>query len=60
MAAPVEEMAIELGSAIGITVLGGVLAGVYSTFLVPPNGAVLPPDMAHLLTRSGHLAFDSA
>jgi DHA2 family multidrug resistance protein-like MFS transporter len=78
MAASLEEIAIELGGAIGINVLGSVLAGVYATLLVLPNGAVLPPavhegvdqalvvaetlppDMARLVTRSVHLAFDSA
>jgi DHA2 family multidrug resistance protein-like MFS transporter len=43
MAASIEEVAIELGGAIGITVLGSILAGVYSTILVLPNGAVFPP-----------------
>ena len=43
MAASLEEIAIEVGGAIGITVSGSVLAGVYSTILVLPNGAVLPP-----------------
>jgi DHA2 family multidrug resistance protein-like MFS transporter len=78
MAASLEEIAIELGSAIGITVLGSILAGVYATLLIFPNGAVfppdvhegvdqalvvagtLPPDLAHLLTRSVHQAFDGA
>ena len=58
--------------------LGSVLAGVYATLLVLPNGAVLPPavhegvdqalvvagtlppNVAHLLTRSVHQAFDGA
>ena len=43
MAASLEEIEIEVGGAIGITVSGSVLAGVYSTILVLPNGAVLPP-----------------
>jgi MFS transporter, DHA2 family, multidrug resistance protein len=43
MAASLEEIAIELGGAIGITVLGSVLAGVYATLLILSNGAVLPP-----------------
>jgi DHA2 family multidrug resistance protein-like MFS transporter len=43
MAASIEEVSIELGGAIGITVLGSILAGVYSAFLVLPGGAVLPP-----------------
>jgi MFS transporter, DHA2 family, multidrug resistance protein len=43
MAASIEEVAIELGGAIGITVLGSILAGVYSTLLVLPSGAVFPP-----------------
>jgi MFS transporter, DHA2 family, multidrug resistance protein len=43
MAASIEEVAIELGGAIGITVLGSILAGVYSTLLVLPNRAVFPP-----------------
>ena len=43
MAASIEEVAIELGGAIGITVLGSILAGVYSAILVLPSGAVLPP-----------------
>ena len=43
MAASLEEVAIELGGAIGITVLGSILAGVYSAILVLPSGAALPP-----------------
>jgi DHA2 family multidrug resistance protein-like MFS transporter len=78
MAASLEEVAIELGGAIGITVLGSVLAGVYSAILILPSGAVFPPaaregidqalavaatlpaDVARLLTRSVHQAFDGA
>ncbi len=43
MAASLEEVAIELGGAMGITVLGSILAGVYTAALVLPAGAVLPP-----------------
>ena len=43
MAASVEEVAFELGGAIGITVMGSLLAGVYSATLVLPTGAALPP-----------------
>ena len=43
MAASIEEVSIELGGAMGITLLGSVLAGVYSAVLVLPSGAVLPP-----------------
>lgn len=43
MAASIEEVSIELGGAVGITVLGSVLAGVYSASLVLPAGAGLPP-----------------
>ena len=43
MAASIEEVAIELGGAIGITVLGSVLAGVYAAVLVLPAGTTLPP-----------------
>ena len=43
MAASIEEVAIELGGAIGITVLGSVLAGVYSAVLVLPKEPALPP-----------------
>jgi DHA2 family multidrug resistance protein-like MFS transporter len=42
MAASVEEVAFELGGAIGITVLGSLLAGVYSAMLVLPKGTALP------------------
>jgi DHA2 family multidrug resistance protein-like MFS transporter len=45
MAASIEEVLIELGGAIGITVLGSLLAGVYSAILVLPGGAVLPPSV---------------
>lgn len=45
MAASIEEVSIELGGAIGITVLGSILAGVYSAFLVLPTGAALPPEV---------------
>ena len=40
MAASIEEVSIELGGAIGITVLGSILAGVYSAILVLPSGAL--------------------
>jgi DHA2 family multidrug resistance protein-like MFS transporter len=43
MAASIEEVGIELGGAIGVTVLGSILAGVYSAVLVLPNEAALPP-----------------
>src|SRR5712671_5096189 len=43
MAASVEEVAFELGGAIGITILGSLLAGVYSAVLVLPSG--LPPSV---------------
>jgi DHA2 family multidrug resistance protein-like MFS transporter len=43
MAASLEEVAFELGGAIGITVLGSLLAGVYSAILVLPKGPTLPP-----------------
>lgn len=43
MAASIEEVAIELGGAFGITVLGSVLAGVYSAMLVLPPGTAFPP-----------------
>jgi DHA2 family multidrug resistance protein-like MFS transporter len=42
MAASIEEVAIELGGAIGVTVLGSILAGVYSAVLVLPAGAAVP------------------
>ena len=43
MAASIEEVSIELGGAMGITLLGSILAGVYSAILVLPAGAVVPP-----------------
>jgi DHA2 family multidrug resistance protein-like MFS transporter len=43
MAASIEEVAIELGGAVGVTVLGSVLAGVYAAALVLPTGATMPP-----------------
>ena len=43
MAASIEEVSIELGGAIGVTVLGSVLAGVYALALVLPEKADLPP-----------------
>jgi DHA2 family multidrug resistance protein-like MFS transporter len=78
MAASIEEVSIELGGAMGITLLGSILAGVYSAILVLPKGAVfpstvregidqalvvaqsLPADVAPLLTRAVHQAFDGA
>ena len=42
MAASIEEVGIELGGAIGVTVLGSILAGVYSKILVLPGEAALP------------------
>jgi DHA2 family multidrug resistance protein-like MFS transporter len=43
MAASIEEVSIELGGAIGVTVLGSVLAGVYALALVLPENAGFPP-----------------
>jgi DHA2 family multidrug resistance protein-like MFS transporter len=78
MAASIEEVSIELGGAIGITVLGSILAGMYSALLVLPPGMALSPevregidqalvvagslpaDLARLLIRSAHQAFDGA
>jgi len=40
MAASIEEVSIELGGAIGVTVLGSLLAGVYSKLLVLPDNAL--------------------
>jgi DHA2 family multidrug resistance protein-like MFS transporter len=44
MAASIEEVGIELGGAIGVTVVGSILAGVYSKILVLPNEAALQRD----------------
>jgi DHA2 family multidrug resistance protein-like MFS transporter len=43
MAASIEEVSIELGGAIGVTVLGSILAGVYSLTLVLPEKTNYPP-----------------
>jgi DHA2 family multidrug resistance protein-like MFS transporter len=43
MAASIEEVSIELGGAIGLTVLGSVLAGVYAMALVLPGKTDYPP-----------------
>ena len=75
-AASVEEVAFELGGAIGITILGSLLAGVYSAVLVLPSGLppsvregidqalrvaeTLPAEAGHLLTESVYAAFDAA
>jgi DHA2 family multidrug resistance protein-like MFS transporter len=42
MAASIEEVAFELGGAIGITILGTLLAGVYSALFVIPKAAAVP------------------
>jgi hypothetical protein len=42
MAASVEEVSFELGGAIGITILGSLLAGIYAAILVLPQGLDLP------------------
>jgi DHA2 family multidrug resistance protein-like MFS transporter len=42
MAASIEEVAFELGGAICITILGTLLAGVYSALFVIPKGAAVP------------------
>ena len=64
MAASLEEVAIELGGAIGITVLGSILAGVYSARLVLPTGAALPPAVRdgidQALAVAGTLPADAA
>jgi DHA2 family multidrug resistance protein-like MFS transporter len=43
MAASIEEVAFELGGALGITVLGAILAGLYTVTLVVPAGPVFSP-----------------
>ena len=76
MAASVEEVAFELGGAIGITILGSLLAGVYAAALVLPAGLppsvregidqalrvaeTLPAEAGHLLTEAVYAAFDAA
>ena len=76
MAASVEEVAFELGGAIGITILGSLLAGVYAAVLVLPAGLppsvregidralrvaeTLPAEAGHLLTEAVYAAFDAA
>jgi DHA2 family multidrug resistance protein-like MFS transporter len=76
MAASVEEVAFELGGAIGITILGSLLAGVYAAALVLPAGLppsvregidqalrvaeTLPAEAGHLLTEAVFAAFDAA
>jgi DHA2 family multidrug resistance protein-like MFS transporter len=45
MAASVEEVAFELGGAIGVTVLGSLLVGIYSAVLVLPEASALPPSV---------------
>jgi DHA2 family multidrug resistance protein-like MFS transporter len=45
MAASIEEVSFELGGAIGITILGTMLAGIYSAMLVLPPGPSLPPSV---------------
>jgi DHA2 family multidrug resistance protein-like MFS transporter len=45
MAASIEEVSIELGGAIGVTVLGSILVGVYPFVLVLPKLASFPPDV---------------
>src|SRR5262252_2359102 len=76
MAASVEEVAFELGGAVGITILGSLLAGVYAAVLVLPAGLppsvregidqalrvaeTLPAEAGHLLTEAVYAAFDAA
>jgi len=43
MAASIEEVSIELGGAIGVTVLGSILVGVYPLALILPQGTDFPP-----------------
>lgn len=43
MAASIEEVSIELGGAIGVTVLGSILVGVYPLALALPKGPDFPP-----------------
>lgn len=45
MAASIEEVSIELGGAIGVTVLGSILAGVYSLTLALPEKTNYPPSV---------------
>lgn len=52
MAASIEEVSIELGGAIGVTVLGSILAGVYALALVLPEKVDLPPTV-RTAVRSG-------
>ena len=64
MAASLEEVAIELGGAIGITVLGSILAGVYAATVVLPGDAVpgltAADGIDHVLAMAGTLPAEAA
>lgn len=42
MAASIEEVSFELGGTVGISVFGSILSGVYTAFMVLPNGSTVP------------------
>jgi DHA2 family multidrug resistance protein-like MFS transporter len=56
MAASIEEVSFELGGAIGITILGTMLAGIYSALLVLPPGANLPPSVVEGIDQALRVA----
>lgn len=63
-AASVEEVAYELGSAIGVAILGGILAGMYSSGFVAPSGiddvAIARDSYDGALRLAGELAPESS
>ncbi len=42
MAASIEEVSVELGGTIGISIFGSILSGVYTAFMVLPDGLGVP------------------
>ncbi|BAM87590.1 major facilitator superfamily permease [Bradyrhizobium oligotrophicum S58] len=43
MAASIEEVSFELGGTVGISIFGSILSGVFTSFMVLPNGSTVPP-----------------
>ena len=52
MAASLEEVSIELGGAMGVTLMGSLLAGMYSRALVLPAGLAVPENVRDSLDEA--------
>ena len=58
-AASIEEVSYELGGAIGVAILGGMLAGIYSASFAPPPGAGVSPEARDSFEAAARAAADA-